>query len=103
MITSSVRARLRAAASSAVPALAADPSASRFESLESRVMLCSSPAELAAIGVPSSIIEDDGHIRYADSVNLTPQQQAHINPHLIEAPSDNPIDFDKILGIPASA
>src|SRR4051794_20620039 len=103
MVTSSVRARLRVAASSAVPAFFARPSASRFESLESRVMLCSSPAELAAIGVPASIVEDDGHIRYADFVNLTPEQQAHINPHLIEAPIDsNPIDFDKILGIPAN-
>jgi len=103
MVTSSVRARLRVAASSAVPAFLARPAATRFESLESRVMLCSSPAELAAIGVPSSIVQDDGHIRYADFVNLTPEQQAHVNPHLIEAPIDsNPIDFDKILGIPAS-
>jgi hypothetical protein len=105
MVTLSKRARLRVAASFDVHQLLNRASAARFESLESRVLLCSSPAELAAIGVPSSIVQDDGHIKYADFVNLTPQQQAHINPHLVEAPlpADNaPINFDQILGIPAA-
>jgi hypothetical protein len=96
MNRSPARARLRAAVVASFT--------NRFEPLESRVLLCSSPAELAAIGVPASIVQDDGHIRYSDFVNLTPQQQAHINPHLIESPiGSSPIDFDKILGVPLSA
>jgi len=92
MITSSVGRRLLA-----------QSFASRFEKLESRVLLCSSPAEMAAIGVPTSMIQGDGHLKYSDFFTLTPQQREHINPHLVEAPlpADNgPIDFDKILGIP---
>lgn len=107
MVTSSTRARLRVAAtaSSAINQVFQRACAARFEMLESRVLLCSSPAELAAIGVPASMIQDDGHLTYADFKTLTPAQQAHINPHMVESPlppDNGPVNFDQILGIPAA-
>jgi hypothetical protein len=57
--------------------------------------------ELLELGVPASMINDDGHIAQADYMTLTDAQRAHIDPHLIEAEiPDGPIDFDQLLGIP---
>ena len=74
-----------------------------FERLEPRVFLCSTAAEMIAVGVPASMVTEDGHIREADFQTLSPELQKHIDPHLIQGSlSDGPVDFDKLLGIPTS-
>src|SRR5438128_11885102 len=73
----------------------------QFEGLEQRTMLCATPAEAIAAGVPESMIMDDGHIKYSDFVTLPPAIQAHLNPHMIQSElSEHPIDYDKLLGLP---
>jgi len=70
-----------------------------FEALERRVMMCSTPAELIAAGIPASIVHDDGHMYRSDFEQLSAKLQAHVDPHWVQ---DDPgfIDFDKVLGKP---
>jgi hypothetical protein len=76
----------------------------KFETLEGRLLLHGTLAELIELGVPQSMINDSGHIAYDDFMTLTDAQRAHIDPHLVEADiPDGPINFDEILGIPLSA
>ncbi len=76
----------------------------KFETLEGRLFLHGTVAELLELGVPEALINADGHIARADFATLTPDQQAHVDPHLIEEdmPADGIVDFDKILGLPLS-
>jgi len=72
-----------------------------FEHLEPRVLLCGTPTEAIAAGVPASMFMSDGHIRYSDYITLSPKLQAHLDPHLIQSQlSDAPINWDQVLGLP---
>ena len=76
----------------------------KFETLEGRLLLHGTVAELLELGVPKSMIQDDGHILHADFMTLSDAQRAHIDTHLVEGElPDGPINFDEILGIPLSA
>src|SRR5689334_1981381 len=73
----------------------------RFEGLEPRVLLCATPAEAIAAGVPESMIMADGHIKYSDFVTLPSAIQAHLDHHMIQSElSEHAIDYDKLLGLP---
>src|SRR5690348_6584840 len=72
-----------------------------FERLEPRVLLCGTPAEMIAHGVPASMIMSDGHITYSDFQTLPPKVQAHIDPHMVQSQlSEQPIDWEKVMGRP---
>ena len=71
-----------------------------FETLERRVFLCSTAAELLAAGIPASMVGEDGHIGRTDFQTLSASQQRHVNPHSIDDTPKGPVDFDRILGIP---
>ena len=72
-----------------------------IEPIERRLLLCGTPAEAIAAGVPASMFMDDGHIKYSDYITLSPTLQAHLDPHLVQSElSEHPIDYDKLLGLP---
>ena len=76
----------------------------KFETLEGRLLLHGTAAELLELGVPKSMIHDDGHISHADFMTLSEAQRAHVDPHVVEGElPDGPIVWDDVLGIPLSA
>ena len=84
--------------------LVVPPSLATFENLEARRLLCGTVPEMLALGIPESMIKEGGYIEYADFLTLPEAQRAHIDPHLVAAPvTDEPINYDEILGIPLSA
>jgi hypothetical protein len=81
-----------------------------LETLESRTLLCVSPASYGLLDPtrndPSVVAlvqqldtDGDGHLTQQQFQTLSPDVQAQIDPHLVEA-DDAPVDFDKILGLP---
>ena len=61
-----------------------------LEPLEGRVLMCASLQELVAKGVPSSMIQDGGHILQSDYATLSPELQKHIDPHWVQADAIDP-------------
>ena len=81
----------------------------RFETLESRVLLCgdplSHPAPEGEMKAAYEVLarhdaDGDGHVTRAQFDAMPADEQARLDPHMIEEVYDGPIDFDEILGVP---